>query len=162
MHLVIGACNSHSSSSIFNFNSAKYKMENEKKNKTSPIPHANDNGDRLTNLQYFLRLASSSSLGRSKAASALSLYFFLLVVKMHLLRFIGWSLFFQKKVEEVECMLHLQVLCSSVSFQPGFCPTSQGNFHATEAGMKAFSFLPISAWDILFNVADFSNVAYSL
>ena len=51
-------------------------MENEKKNKTSPIPHANDNGDRLTNLQYFLRLASSSSLGRSKAASALSLYFF--------------------------------------------------------------------------------------
>ena len=76
MHLVIGACNSHSSSSISNFNSAKYKMENEKKNKTSPIPHANDNGDRLTNLQYFLRLASSSSLGRSKAASALSLYFF--------------------------------------------------------------------------------------
>ena len=51
-------------------------MENEKKNKTSPIPHANDNGDRLTNLQYFLRLASSSSLGRSKAASALSLSIF--------------------------------------------------------------------------------------
>ena len=59
-------------------------------------------------------------------------------------------------------MLPLQVLYSSVSFQPGFCLTSQGNFRATEAGMKASFFLPISAWDILFNVADFSNVGYSL
>ena len=115
--------------------------------------HANEN-DRLTNLQYFLiRLP----LGRSKAA----LYFFASSenASAKIYRVVS---FFPVKSRGSRVYAPSSSTLQQRQFPTWILPHFPGELSCHGSWDESLFFLPISAWDILFNVADFSNVGYSL